>query len=92
MALTENLAAMFADFGVTATYAAASAKVLHDRDTQAMFDGMALTEEESITLPTATFSALASGDAITVDGTAYTVREVRMFDDGKLKRATLRKV
>jgi hypothetical protein len=92
MAFAENLAAMFADFGVSATYSAVTAKVILDRETQAMFDQMALGEEESITLPAATFAALASGDAITVDAVAYTVREVRLMDDGKLKRATLRRV
>lgn len=89
--MTEALSAFFPDFGVAAVFGAESATVLRDEETQSVLDGMVLGEEVSITLPSASLPSLAAGSSGMVDGVAYTVREVRVIDDGKLKRATLRK-
>lgn len=88
----EDLSVMFADFGVSATLGSESARVLFDSQSQMALQGMAMSEECAITLPVVSFPTLASGDAITVDGTAYTVRQVEILDDGAIKRATLKRV
>jgi hypothetical protein len=90
--MTENMPAFFPDFGVNAVHGAASAKVLFDRVTREVLDGLVLDEEASITLAASALPALARGEAVTVNGVAYTVREVQLIDDGLVKRVTLRKV
>lgn len=92
MAFSETLAPYFADFGVAATRGADSAKVLLDAPTRAVLDGMALSDDYAITLPSSGLPNLARDESVTVDGAAYVVREVAQLGDGKLKRATLRKV
>lgn len=90
MAMTENIPALFADMGVTATSGGYSAVVFFDEPTRNILGDMVLAEEPAITLPTASLPDLAYGDSITVDNVDYTVREVMRMDDGKLKRVTLR--
>jgi hypothetical protein len=93
VAFAENLAPLFADFGSAAVVGAASGRVLFDRESQAVFDGLALDAEESATMATTTFPTLANGDTIVITGRGtFTVREVRLIDDGALKRATLKRV
>jgi hypothetical protein len=91
MAFVEDLSVLFADFGVAAVHGSDTANALLDKETQAAFDGMVLDAEESITLATTGLPSLAAGSSITVGGVAYTVREIRLIDDGKLKRATLKR-
>lgn len=91
MALTEDLSVYFADFGVACVHSGSSAQAIHDKDTQRLFDGGALDEEETITLPATSLPGLANGEAVTVAGVSYTVREVHYLDDGKLKRASLKR-
>jgi hypothetical protein len=90
--MLEDLSIMFADFGVNCVLGTSTALGLFDRGTQSALGGMALSEEESITLPATTFASLAAGSSLTVDAVAYTVREIEYLDDGKIKRATLRRV
>jgi len=90
MPMTENMAAMFVDFGVEASWGAEQALVLFDQPTRNVLGDLVIDEEPAITLPTATWPALAHGDVINVDGGAYAVREVVRIDDGRVKRVTLR--
>jgi hypothetical protein len=83
---------MFADFGRVAVRGADTARVLLDAPTRSVLDGMALSEDYAITLPTSALPNLARDEALTVDGASYVVREVSQISDGALKRATLRKV
>ena len=91
MAIVEDPAVFLADFGVTATVSSVDALVLLDRP-QDFAVGDVIALDPQITLPATTFPTLAYGDAITVDGVAYTVRDVQLVDDGAWKIARLAEV
>ena len=90
--ITENLDVFLADFGVSVTAGAITGVGLFDMPTQIIADGMVLTSDYTLTAKTSDFGGLRYGDAITVDGTAYQVREVRRLDDGKFCEIGLSKV
>jgi hypothetical protein len=90
MAMTENMGALFVDFGVPASWGALQATVLFDQPTRNTLGDLVIDEEPAITLNTDTWPGLAHGDAVIVDGAAYHVREISLLDDGRIKRATLR--
>lgn len=90
MAIAENMAALFVDFGVQASWGSEQAMALFDQPSRNVLGDMVIDEEPAITLPTSTWPALAHGDVINVDGVAYAVREVVRIDDGRVKRVTLR--
>jgi hypothetical protein len=89
----ENIADYFGGPGaVTATAGAESAQVYLDKPDAELFGGRVESTEYLMTYPHTAFTSLAEGDAITVDGTAYTVREApAQVDDGKIMRAMLTK-
>jgi len=80
-----------ADFGVTVVSGSTTGKGILDMPTEIVAGGMVLTTDYALTFKTATFPSLGYNSAITVDGTAYTVREVRLQDDGKFSIAYLQK-
>jgi len=90
--ITENLDVFLADFGVSVTAGAITGVGLFDMPTQIIADGMVLTSDYTLTAKTSDFGGVSYGDAITVDGTAYQVREVRRLDDGKFCEIGLSKV
>ena len=90
--ITENLDVFLADFGVSVTAGAIAGVGLFDMPTQVIADGMVLTSDYTLTAKTSDFGGVSYGDAITVDGTAYQVREVRRLDDGKFCEIGLSKV
>jgi hypothetical protein len=90
--ITENLDVFLADFGVSVTAGAITGVGLFDMPTQVIADGMVLTSDYTLTAKTSDFGGVSYGDAITVDGTAYQVREVRRLDDGKFCEIGLSKV
>jgi hypothetical protein len=83
MAITEDLDIFLADFGVTCTAGAVTAKGILDMPGEVVAGGMVLSTDYSLTARYANFGTLARGDSITVDGDAYTVRENRRIGDGK---------
>lgn len=100
MAFVENLAPFFdADtgFGVTATLtpsgggAASAAVVLFDAEAE-VFDGEAIAVATTITLPAAEWPAVREGDVVTLAAASYRVRQVRLIDDGALKRLIVARV
>lgn len=93
MAFSEDLAAFFsqADFAVPLVWGAETANVILDAPDEQFIDGRVLSREYAITYEAADLVGLAGGASVTVDGTAYTVREVTALDDGKIMRATLRR-
>ncbi len=99
MAFTENLAPFFstADFAVTATWtpsgggAQQTAQVILDTPDEELRDGRVLSREYAITYRADQLIGLKGAEVVTVDGTAYTVREVSSLEDGKIMRASLRK-
>jgi hypothetical protein len=93
MAFTEDLGAFFsqADFAVALVWGAEIANVILDAPDEQFIDGRVLSREYAITYEAADLVGLAGGASVTVDGIAYTVREVTALDDGKIMRATLRR-
>jgi len=83
MALTEDLDIFLADFGVSCTAGSTTANGILDMPSQVISDGMVLTTDYTLTARASAFGSLIRGDSITVDGTAYTVRETMLIDDGK---------
>lgn len=89
MALTEDLDVFLADFGVSCTAGATTALGILDMPSQMLSDGMVLTTDYTLTARASNFGSLIRGDSITVDGTAYTVRETMLVDDGKFVQIAL---
>lgn len=87
----EDLSAFIADFGVTATFGALTAQVILDMPDQSILGDLQLTTDYSMTFVSTDLSGLKHGSAITVDGAAYTVREVSRLDDGRFLKAALKK-
>ena len=91
MPFTESLDVFLADFGVTCTSGAVTALGLLDMPSQVVAGDMVLTTDYSLTAKTSDFGNLKYGDAISVAGVAYTVRETRLVDDGAFVTIALQK-
>jgi len=91
MALTEDLSLFLSDFGVTVTSGAVSGVGILDMPSQIVADGMVLTTDYKLTVRTSEFGTLKYGDSLTVDGSAYTVRENMLIDDGQFCELMLQK-
>jgi hypothetical protein len=92
MAITEDLNLFLDDFGVSCTAGAISALGILDMPTQVVAGDMVLSTDYTLTARAADFGGLKYGDSITVAGTAYTVRETRLIDDGAFVEIGLTKV
>ncbi len=92
MSLSENLDAFLLDFGVAVTNGVTVATGVLDMPSEVIAGGMVITTDYALTVKSSAFPGLGYGDALTVDGAAYTVREVRAQDDGKFSIVYLSKV
>lgn len=92
MALTENLDAFLADFGVTVTDGTTTTTGILDMPSEVIAGGMVITTDYALTVKSSVYPNLKYGDALTVGGVAYTVREVRAQDDGQFSIVYLSKV
>lgn len=90
--LSENLDAFLSDFGVVVTRGSATTTGVLDMPSEVIAGGMVITTDYALTVKSSALPGLAYGDALTVDGAAYTVREVRAQDDGKFSIVYLSKV
>jgi hypothetical protein len=91
MAITENLDAFLDDFGVTCTAGAVTALGILDMPSQVLLSDAILSTDYTLTARASNFGGLKYGDAITVAGTAYTVRETQYIDDGAMVQLGLQK-
>ena len=91
MALTEDLEIFLNDFSVSCTAGAVTARGILDMPSQVIADGMVLSTDYTLTAKASDFGGLIRGDAITVNGTAYTVREVMLIDDGSFVQIAMQK-
>jgi hypothetical protein len=91
MAFTENLDVFLADFGVSVTAGAVSGSGILDMPGELVADGMIITTDYSLRCEASKFGTLAYGASITVGGTAYTIRENRLIEDGVFCEITLQK-
>lgn len=82
MAINEDLNVFLDDFGVSCTAGAVSALGILDMPSQIISGDMVLSTDYSLTARAADFGGLKFGDAITVAGVNYQVRETRLIDDG----------
>lgn len=90
--LSENLDVFLADFGVTVTSGATTTTGVLDMPSEVIAGGMVITTDYALTIKTAALPNLGYGDSLTVDGAAYTVREVKSQDDGRFSIVYLSKV
>jgi len=91
MAFDENLDVFFstAGFGVSVTKGDDTGVGILDMPNEIVADGVVLTTDYKLLVKTADFTSITRGDAITVDGTDYTVREPMLMDDGKITQIFL---
>lgn len=92
MALNENLDVFLADFGVTVVKGSTTTTGVLDMPSEVIAGGMVITTDYALTIKTSALPGLGYGDSLTVDGEAYTVREVRAQDDGRFSIVYLSKV
>jgi hypothetical protein len=88
----EDLGVFLNDFGVSCTSGATTALGILDQPGQILADGMVISTDYQLTARTADFGGLLYGDAITVDGVNYQVRETRKVDDGVMVEISLTKL
>jgi hypothetical protein len=96
VAFTESLDAFLADFGVTVSFSGSTAGMLGIEDAQGLlvlegeqFPGVQATDR-TVLIRTDQKGALAPGTAITVNGTARTVRHLLPYEDGAFTLVSLR--
>lgn len=82
MALTENLDAFLADFGVSVTAGAVSALGILDMPMEVLAGDQVLSTDYTLTARASDFGDLIYGSEVNVNGVPYTVRETRLIDDG----------
>lgn len=82
MALTENLDAFLADFGVSVTAGAVSALGILDMPMEVIAGDQVLSTDYTLTARASDFGDLVYGSEVNVNGVPYTVRETRLIDDG----------
>lgn len=92
MALTENLDVFLADFGVAVTDGTTTTTGVLDMPSEVIAGGMVITTDYALTVKASVYPNLKYGDALTVGGVSYTVREVRAQDDGQFSIVYLSKV
>jgi hypothetical protein len=78
----KSLGAFLFDFGVPVSAGSVSGVGILDMPSEIIAGGMVLTTDYQLTARADQFGGLQRGDAITVDGVLYTVREARLQDDG----------
>lgn len=89
MAFTEDLSIFFGDFSVPVVFGSIKGVGILDMPSEIVANGVVLSTDYSLTCLTSVFGSAKYGDTITVDGTAYTVRESLQIDDGKLSTIML---
>lgn len=91
MPFAEDLSVFFSasEFASQARWGALTANVLLDSPTEDVLGGRALSEEYEATMPSTALPGVSRGELLTIAGGTYKVREVRLLDDGLLKRLKL---
>lgn len=79
------------DFGVPVAWGEHSGKGILDMPSEIIAGGMVLTTDYQLTVKTADFPGIDHGDAVTINGATYSVREARAVDDGVFSHLFLSK-
>ena len=82
MAIIEDPDLFLSDFGVPVASGALSGIGILDMPSEYVADGMQISTDYSVRCRASVFGGLKYGNSITVDSVAYTVREIRLADDG----------
>lgn len=90
--ITEDLDLFLDDFGVSCTSGSRTGFGILDMPSQVVADGMVLTTDYKLTCKASDFGGLVYGDAISVAGVHYQVRETMLVDDGKFVEIMLTKL
>lgn len=90
--ITEDLDLFLGDFGVQCVSGVITGSGILDMPSQVVADGMVLTTDYKLTCKASDFGGLIYGDAITVDGVNYQVRETMRIDDGRFVELMLTKL
>lgn len=94
MALSENLDVFLstAEFAVAVTNGVTATTGILDMPSEVIAGGMVITTDYALMIKSSVYPTLKYGDSLTVGGAAYTVREVRLIDDGAFSTVYLQKV
>lgn len=79
------------DFGVSVTAGAVSGFGILDMPGLVVADGMVISTDYTLRCLASEFGNLAYSSGVVVDSVAYTVREVRLLDDGVFCEISLQK-
>jgi hypothetical protein len=97
MALTEDLSVFLADFGVSVSFSGSTAGMLGIVDAPGLTtlgddEGRArlVATERTCLIRSDQRGSLKAGSSVTVDGTAYVVREALPYEDGAFTLLALR--
>ena len=93
MAFTEDLSVFLSDndFAVSVVAGAVTGLGILDMPSEIIADGVILTTDYKLTCETSKFGNLLHSDAVTVNGSAYTVRSNSLIDDGAFCEVMLQK-
>ena len=91
MAFTEDLDLILADFGVPVTAGNVSGIGIFDMPSEIIADGVVLTTDYKLTAKASEFGDLLNGSQVSINGAAYTVRNVQFMDDGKFVELMLQR-
>jgi hypothetical protein len=82
---------MLADTGVQVACGPVSGIGVLEQPQRLIQDGMVITTEWTLLCKASLFGGLIYGDAVTVDGVSFVVREARVLVDGSLCELSLEK-
>jgi hypothetical protein len=80
--IADDPSLFLSDFGVSVTAGAVTGLGILDMPSEIILDNQVITTDYTLTCESAKFGALLYGDAVTVDGINYQVRNVVRLTDG----------
>jgi hypothetical protein len=94
VALSENLDVFLqtTEFAVAVTNGTTATTGILDMPSEIIAGNMIISTDYALTIKASVYPSLGYGSSLTVAGVAYTVREVRLQDDGAFKVVYLQKV
>lgn len=93
MAFAEDMTPFFntAEFARAAVWRGYSANVILDKPDEDVLGGRVSSTDYLATLPASGFPGITAKQLITIEGTEYSVREVKLLGDGAVKTLSLTK-
>lgn len=85
----EDLSFLFADFAVNCIFGSITALVIFDQPDNAFVSNMQVLTEYEMTFKTGDLPGLKHLSVVSINGTNYSVKDVRQINDGALSTAGL---